>query len=111
MVKSKNLISILFGVLSLLYYPFGVAFDEKILKIAKELGSKYGLYFLYNYELIITGSIFILFAILGIIFGIKARKSGEKLLSTIGVALSFLGLLIVIGFVSFIYLVGRFWGG
>jgi hypothetical protein len=33
------------------------------------------------------------------------------LLSTIGIILSFLGLLIVVGFVSFIYLVGRFWGG
>jgi len=100
----KSVISIVLGILSLLYYPFLLIFGEQIWKIART-------YYLERYNLMIAGVIFVLFAILGIIFSIQARKSGEKLLSTIGIVLSFLGLLIVVGFVSFIYLVGRFWGG
>jgi hypothetical protein len=110
-LKKKSLISITLGIVSLLYFPYLRTFDEQILGLLDAISTKYHLYWIYDHSLIITAFPFGLFAILGIIFGIKTRKSGEKLLSTIGIILSFLGLLIVVGFVSFIYLVGHFWGG
>jgi len=79
---------------SLFYFPYLRTFDEQILSLLDAISTKYHLYWIYDHSLIITASPFILFALLGIIFGIQARKSGEKLLSTIGVILSFLSLLI-----------------
>ena len=103
-MKKKSFISIVLGILSLLYYPFLVVFGEQTLKIARK-------YYLDRYELIITGSLFVLFALIGIILGIKARKSEGKLPATIGIILSSIGLVTVVSFISFIYLVGYFWGG
>jgi hypothetical protein len=110
-IKKKGLISITLGIVSLFYFPYLRTFDKQILSLLNAISTKYHLYWIYDHSLIITASPFVLFAILGIIFSIKARKSEEKLFSTIGIVLSFLGLLIVVGCVSFIYLVGRFWGG
>jgi hypothetical protein len=110
-LKKKSLISIISGIVSLLYFPYLRTFDDQILRLLDIISTKYHSYWIYDYSLVITSFPFILFAIIGIIFGIEGRKLEGKLVSTIGIVLSSLGLLIVVSFVSFIYLVGRFWGG
>jgi len=110
-MKKRGLASIILGGLSLFYLPFLRSFDDRILEMLDIIATKYHLYYLYDHALVITASIFILFALVGIILGIQGRKSEGKVVSTIGIILSSLGLLIVISFVSFVYLVGYFWGG
>jgi len=54
------------------------------------------------YFFILIAFFFVLLAVIGMVLGIQGRKSENKLFATIGIILSGVGLIITMGFVSFI---------
>jgi hypothetical protein len=89
-IIKKSFLSIVFGILSLCYFP-SFAFFGKTLR--DMIGSSF---------FIVMGFFFIVFAAIGIIFGIWGRKTENKLIASIGLFLSVAGLIITIAIIGFI---------
>lgn len=93
--RNKNgALSIIFGIIGLIYLPFLFLFGEKIWEI---IGMLY---------IGALGFLFGIFSLLALIFGILGLKSPKRELAILGIILSLIGLLIIVGFNLIVYVLG-----
>lgn len=92
--NKSGILSIIFGIIGLIYLPFLFLFGEKIWEI---IGMLY---------IGALGFLFSIFSLLALIFGILGLKSPKRKLAILGIVLSLIGLVIIVGFNLLVYVLG-----